>query len=464
MTQILSDDLNVLRAAVSGPVIAPDDRGYDDARKLWNADIDRRPAAIVRCASPTDVSATIGYATRNGLELAVRGGAHSFAGLSSVDGGVVIDLSLLNEVSVNPAARRARVGGGALLGDVDRATQAHGLAVPMGMVGHTGVGGLSLGGGIGWLAGKAGLSIDNLVSAEIVTADGRIRRIDEQHEPDLFWAIRGGGGNFGVVTEFEFRLHEVGPMIQFGFQFWGLDQGAAVLRLADRVVSTLSDDITLLVASLNAPPAPFVPQQHQLQPGYALIFVGLGAAEEHANVLAGIRAELPPLFEFATPMPFVALQEMLDEGNRWGLHDYEKGTYLEKLTDESIAVITEFVPRKTSPLTVVLFQRLDGAYSRVGENETAYSGERSDRFAVFIIAECPAPEMLPQERAWVRDFWTALSAHAGIGAYINSVSDAEADRVRASYGTAKYERLARIKRAYDPDNVFHRNANIQPAP
>jgi len=287
----------------------------------------------------------------------------------------MIDLSPLNGVSVDPEAKRARVGGGAQLGQLDAAAQEYGLATPAGMISHTGVGGLTLGGGMGWLTRKYGLSIDNLVSVEIVTADGQIRRASDDENPDLFWAVRGGGGNFGVVTEFEFRLHEVNPMIDFGLAFWGLDQGVDVLRMAREVIARLPDDVNVVVGAVNAPPAPFVPEQYHFMPGYALIVNGFGSAEDHARVMDEIRSALPPLFEFASPMPYVALQQMLDEANAWGFQAYDKGFYLDDFTDEDAGV---------------------------------------------------------------------------------------EDRVRASYG-AKYERLAAIKAKYDPENLFHRNANIKPA-
>jgi hypothetical protein len=448
---------------VGGPVLGPEDAGYDDARKVWNAAIDRRPAVIARCQSAKDVSNALAFARENGLEVAVRGGAHHPGGSSVVDDGLMIDLSLLNQVTVDPAAKRARVGGGALLADLDAATQEHGLAVPAGMISHTGVAGLTLGGGMGWLSRKAGLSIDNLVSAQVVTADGQIRRAAEDENPELFWGLRGGGGNFGVVTEFEFRLHEVGPMVQFGMLFWDLAQGPEMFRLAREVIAKLPREVNILIAGLNAPPAPFVPEQHHFQPGYSLVVTGFGSAEEHEQVMAEICTALPPLFEFATPMPYTALQQLLDEANAWGFHCYDKGTYLDDLTDEAIQVITEQLPLKQSPLSVALFYRLDEAYSEVAEDATAFSGGRTPRYALFIVAVCPTPELLTADRAWVRSFWEAIVPHGqGIGSYVNAMSDTDDDRVRVSYG-AKYDRLAAIKAQYDPGNVFHRNANIKPA-
>jgi FAD/FMN-containing dehydrogenase len=463
MTQLADSGIGDLRTTIGGPVLGPDDPGYDEARQLWNAAIDRRPAVIARCQSAEDVSSALAFARENGLEVAVRGGAHSPAGTSVVDDGLMIDLSLLNQVTVDPAAKRARVGGGALLADLDAATQEHGLAVPAGMISHTGVAGLTLGGGMGWLSRKAGLSIDNLVSAQVVTADGQILRAAEDENPELFWALRGGGGNFGVVTEFEFRLHEVGPTVGFGMLFWDLARGPEMFRLAREVIAKLPRELNILIAGLNAPPAPFVPEQHHFQPGYALVVTGFGSAEEHAQVMAEIRTALPPLFEFTTPMPYTALQQLLDESNAWGFHCYDKGTYLDDLSDEAIQVITDQLPLKQSPLSVALFYRLDEAYSEVAEDATAFSGGRSPRYALFIVAVCPTPELLAADRTWVRSFWEAIVPYGrGIGSYVNAMSDSDDDRVRASYG-AKYDRLAAIKAQYDPRNVFHRNANIKPA-
>ena len=453
-----------LRSSMTGVVIDRDDPEYDEARKLWNASIDGHPAVIARCASPTDVATAILFARQHEFEIAVRGGAHSMPGVSTVDGGLVIDLSALNHVSVDPVAKRARVGGGALLGDLDAATQEHGLAVPAGLVSHTGVGGLTVGGGMGWLTRLAGLTIDNLLAAEVVTADGRILRAADDENDDLFWAIRGGGGNYGVVTEFEFRLHDVGPICHLGLLFWSLDDGADMLRMARETIPGLPPTINVIIAGLNAPPEPFVPEQYRHQPGYALMVVGFGTAEEHAATLQSLRDRLPPLWELVDSLPYVALQQMLDEANAWGFYCYDKGSYVADLSDEAIAVVTEQLPAKNSPLSVLLFYRLDEAYSEVPEDATAFSGGRSPRYAVFIIGVCPVPELFEPERAWVRSFWEALRPHSiDIGSYVNAMTDVDEDRLRASYGPEKYDRLAAIKRIYDPDNVFHRNANISPA-
>jgi FAD/FMN-containing dehydrogenase len=464
MAQVTSPHVQALRTAITGQLFVPDDPGYDQARIVWNGAVDRRPAVIVRCANAADVSAAVGFARQQNLEIAVRGGAHSTAGSSVVDDGLQIDLSGMQTVTVDPAARRAFVAGGATLADLDAAAQAHGLAVPAGVVSHTGVGGLTLGGGMGWLTRKAGLAIDNLVSAEVVTADGRIRQASERDHPDLFWGIRGGGGNFGVVTSFEFELHPVGPLVQFGLFFWSLESTAEVLRLAEDLISTLPPDLNIIIGGINAPPAPFVPEQHHFRPGCALLITGFGSPEEHETVVAQVRKQLPPLFDMVTPIPYVQLQKLLDEANAFGLCAYDKALYLAELSEDVIAVVAEHLPRKTSPLSPVLFYRLDGAYSQVGEDHTAFGGGRSPRYVIFIVGLTDSPDSLEAERQWVRSFWDALQPHAmGIGSYVNGESEYADDRVLSSYGPAKYERLARIKATYDPDNVFHLNANIRPA-
>ena len=465
MTQMVSGRIGKLRETMTGPVIRPGDPEYDDRRRVWNADIDRYPAVIARCTSAADVATAIGFAREHQLEIAVRGGAHDSAGVATCDGGLMVDLSLLNDIRVDPRARRAHAGGGALLSDLDAATQVHGLAVPAGLISHTGVGGLTLGGGMGWLTRKFGLSIDNLVSAEVVTADGRVRRASADENPALFWAIRGGGGNFGVVTSFEFQLHEVNPTVQFGLFFWSLDQGREALRLAREIVAALPPEVNAVVGAVNAPPAPFIPEQHHFQPGYVLLLTGFGSAPEHADLTARIRQGLPPLFDIVTPLPYVALQQLLDEANAWGVYSYDKGAYVENLSDEVIDLVAERVPAKSSPMSALLFYRLDGAYSTVGDADTAFGGGRTPRYSAFILGVAADAGALAAERRWVRGFWDALRPYAisdGDG-YINGTADHADDRVRASYGAAKYQRLARIKAEYDPDNIFHGNANIRPA-
>ncbi|MFL6238375.1 MAG: FAD-binding oxidoreductase [Actinomycetes bacterium] len=465
MTQIVGDRIEGLRALMTGQVVTPGDSDYDEVRRVWNADIDTRPAVVAMCESAADVAAAVNFGAEQGLEIAVRGGAHSVTGASVVEAGLMINLAKLNYVTVDPTARRARVGGGALLGDLIAAAQAHGLATPVGAVGHTGVGGLTLGGGMGWLTRKHGLSIDNVVSAEVVTADGKTLRAAADENPDLYWAVRGGGGNFGVVTEFEFALHPVGPMIHFGFLFWELDQGSACLRVMRDVAGSLPPEVNVVIAGLNAPPAPFVPAEHQFKPGYAMLIAGFGSEQEFERVTGELRAGLPPLFEFTGPMPYMVLQTMLDEANAWGQHYHEKGDYLAELSDEAIDVIADQMPRKESPMSVLLMYRLDQAYSAVPEDATAFSGGRSPRYGFFIVGISPSPDLIESERSWARWFYDALIQHKNLDTtYVNALSDdVSEDRVRAAYGATKYERLAQIKATYDPTNLFRRNANIKPA-
>ena len=462
MAETIDSDPSTLRVAMRGTLLERGDPKYDEARKVWNAAIDAHPVLIARPVSAEDVAKAVTYAVQHGLEIAVRGGAHGMSGKATVDGGMMIDLSTMNRVVIDAPSRRARVGGGALLKDVVTAAQEYALAMPVGLIGHTGVGGLTLAGGMGWLSRKHGLALDNMVSAEVVTAGGQILRVNDTEHPDLFWAIRGGGGNFGVVTEFDFALHPVGPIVHLGMLFWGLDQGREVMRLTQEVGAALPAEINVVLAALNAPPAPFVPAEYQMQPGYALMIVGFGSPEEHAGVVATVRERLAPLWEFVTPMPYAALQQMLDEANAWGFYGYEKGFQVAELTDDVIGLVTERVPKKHSPLSVLLFYRVDGAYSAVAEDDTAYAGERRPGWYVFPIALCPAPDLLPGEREWVRDINAALDPHMLKRTYVATI-DEDASNMRAVYGAAKYDRLARIKREYDPENVFHRNANIEPA-
>ncbi|MBO0827425.1 MAG: FAD-binding oxidoreductase [Streptosporangiales bacterium] len=462
MTQTADRSTDSLRIRMMGTVLTGDDAGYDDARSVFNGAVDRRPAIIARCANSTDVAHALRFAREHGLEVSVRGGAHNFAGIAVAVDGMMIDLSPMRRVTVDPDARVAVVGGGATLADLDAATQEHGLAVTGGTVSHTGVGGLTLGGGFGWLTPMLGLTSDNLVAADLVTADSRQLRVTADEHPELFWAIRGGGGNFGVVTSFEFRLHPVGPLVDFGLLFWEDDRLAEALRLLRDIVATLPRTTGALIAPMNAPPAVFIPEAHHLTPGVAFLLAGFAGRAEHAKLLEPVRAALPPLFEFVTPMPYTALQQALDESAPWGINVYEKALWLDELSDGAIDVVRTHLPKRTSPMSFVPTFALYGAYGDLGD-ETAFGATRKERFAFNVAAITPDPRVLAAERAWARAFWQDMLPHAaGTGNYVNFLAEADDARVRSSFGP-KYARLARVKAAYDPDNVFHLNPNIKPA-
>ena len=466
MTHLTEDAIATFVAGFGGKALTPGHADYDRLRAIWNGAIDRRPAVIACCTTAPQVADAIRFARASGLEIAVRGGGHSYAGHCVRDGAMMLHLGDMNGVVVDPMARRATCGGGATWADVDAAAQQHALATPGGFISHTGIAGLTLGGGIGWLSKMAGLSCDNLVGAEMVTADSRIVRAAKDENPELFWALRGGGGNFGVVTSFEFALHPVGPLINLGLFFFGLESGAQALRFSRDFVETLPAEATAFLGiGLSAPPAPFVPEQFHLRPGHALLIVGFGSASDHAAIVAPIRQAVTPLFELVTPMPFVALQQMFNDSVLWGTLGYEKALYLDELSDAAIAVIGEHVPKKSSPLSFCPTFSMSGAYRTADDAATAFGGSRSARYVFNIEGAAPNREMYEADRTWVRNFWDAMLPHAtGSGGYVNFMVEADQDRVRASYGAGKYQRLARLKAEWDPQNVFHLNANIEPAP
>lgn len=451
-----------LRTTLRGSLVEPTDPTYEQARSLWNGAIDRRPAYIARCACVDDVVAALGFARASGLEIAVRGGGHSASGASSVDDGLVIDLSLMRTVRVDPDARRAWCAGGATMADLDAATQRHGLAVTGGSVSHTGVGGLALGGGYGWLTRAAGLLIDNIVSAQVVLADGSTVRADEQEHPDLWWALRGGGGNFGVVTEFEFALHTVGPQVQVAQLFWGLDDSTSALRHLRDMCDELPRDAGALIAATAAPPAPFVPTEHHFAPGITLLLAGFGSLDEHQARVAGLAERQPPLFQWVRPMPYTELQQTIDAAGPWGMQAYSKGLYLNELSDAAIDVIAAHLPAKQSPMSIIPIFPLGGAYADVPDDATALAGSRSARYNISIDAIASDADLMAIDRAWVRLLRTALQPYASdAGGYVNFMAEYDDACTRAAYGP-KYERLARIKAGYDPGNVFRNNANIKP--
>ncbi|MET8759958.1 FAD-binding oxidoreductase [Lentzea sp. NPDC004782] len=462
MTSLDVQSIGSLRAALTGPAVAPGDDGYDDARRIWNGQIDRHPAVIARCASADDVAASLAFARKRGLDVCVRGGGHNLSGAAVQDGALMIDLSGLRAIEVDPESRTARVSGGATWAELDEAAQAHGLATPGGTVSDTGIGGLTLGGGFGWLTSRHGLSIDNLLSVQIVLASGQVLKVSENDHSDLFWAIRGGGGNFGVVTEFQFRLHPVGPQVRLGMFFWSREHGTEALRFARDTLAGLPDGMGAMMVGYSAPPAPFVPTEYHLRTGYALAIVDFDDGKLD-GVVAKIHDGPPTQFEMVSPIPYVELQKMLDFVIPPHSLSYEKSVYVKEITNEVIEVITRYLPKKSSPMSLMPITPMNGAYSTVPDDATAFGGTRQPGFIIGITAGAPKQELFEADRAWVRTFWEALVPHSSnYGGYVNFMSEFENDRVRASYGPTKYERLTRIKAVYDPENVFHHNANIKP--
>jgi len=459
------DATTQLPDSLAGVTLRPDDPGFADARAaaVWNGDITRQPALIVAPTSSAQVADALAFARAHGVDLTVRGGGHSFAGNAVADGAVMIDLSRLDDVRVDPQARRAYVGGGATWAKVDAATAEHGLAVVGGTISHTGVGGLTLSGGMGWLTNAQGLSCDNLLAATLVTADGRTVTASESENPQLFWALRGAGTNFGVVTEFVFRLHEVNPMANLGLFFWRPEDAREPLRFARDHVFELPAGMGVLLAGLSAPPAPFVPPEYHGLTGIAVLVASWGSAEEHAAAVQPFR-DRGPLFELVTPIPYVALQQVLDESAPWGARAYEKALNLMELSDGAIDVVLEWLPRRASPMSFMPVFPLSGAFHEVDDEATAFGGSRATRWVFNVAALAPDADTLALDRTWARDFTDALRPYASDeGTYLNFLSDADDDRVRSSYGEAKYRRLAALKAEWDPENVFHHNPNITPA-
>jgi len=449
----------------SGVVFRPSDDGFDPARAaaIWNGDIDRQPALLVQPATADEVAAVLRFARDNDAAVTVRGGGHGFSGKLVADGAIMIDLSRMNSVRVDAAARQAHVGGGASWALVDAATAEHGLAVVGGTVSHTGVAGLTLSGGMGWLTRSQGLSCDNLLAATLVTADGRTVTASAGEHPELFWGLRGAGANFGVVTELVFALHEVNPMANLGMFFWSAPNGATPLRFARDYVRELPDGMSALVVGMSAPPAPFVPEEWQGATGFSVVVVSWGDPSDHAIAIKPLQ-DLNPQFELVTPIPYVALQQMLDDTAPWGVRGYDKGIYLDELTDEVIDILVDIFPRKKAPLSFMPMFPLGGAFCDVAEDATAFGGGRHNQWSLAIAALAFDDESFAADKAWARTLWTALRAHAsGDGTYVNFSSDRDEARLRASYGEKKYQRLADLKQQWDPDNVFCNNANIPPS-
>jgi FAD/FMN-containing dehydrogenase len=448
-----------------GDVIAPDHDGYDDARAVWNGAVDRHPRLVARCSGTADVAAAVRFARERDLEVAVRGGGHNVAGTAVCDDGIVIDLSAMRAVTVDPAARTARVQGGALWGDVDHETQAYGLATTGGIVGHTGVGGLSLGGGIGWLMRKHGLTVDNLTEAEVVTADGDIIRASASEHPDLFWALRGGGGNFGVVTSFRFTLHPLGPTVIAGPVFWAAGDTTDVLRFYREFVTDAPDELGNVVRLGTIPPLPGVGEHLHFRPAVAVASCYAGPLEDGERAVRALREFGTPLVDLVEPTRYVDHQSGLDDTVPHGWHYYWKATNLTRLCDEVIDVVAEHAYRAKSPRSYASLFHLGGAVARAPRHATAYPGRDVEHNIVIDAAWLPDQDdtVGAAETVWAREFLAALEPHRA-GVYVNFLdADDDPSRVLEAYGDRTYRRLAAVKATYDPENVFHNNKNIQPA-
>ena len=450
-----------LRDVVRGQVVEPSDPGYDEARSIYNAMHDRRPRAVVRCADEADVIAALAVARANELALAVRGGGHSVAGFGTCDDGLVIDLSPMRWVRVDPDKRTARAGGGALWGDLDHATQPYGLATTGGIISTTGVCGLALGGGIGYLARKHGLSCDNILSADVITADGRRVTASHHQNADLFWALRGGGGNFGVVTSLELQLHPVGTVLG-GPMFFELHAAGEVMRRFAELIVDAPEELGAFFAFQIAPPLPFIPERRHGETLCVIVSCWSGDLAEGEKVIGAMRDLGPVVAENVRPLPYRALNSAFDGLLPKGLQHYWKADFVRTLTDAAIAAHVEHGSRMPCVESTMHLYPLGGAVRRVGRAETAFS-HRDVGFAAIIAGMWPDPADNEANTAWVREYYAAIHPHSGVdGGYVNFMAGDDADRVKDNYG-ANYERLARVKAQWDPANVFRMNQNIRPA-
>jgi len=448
-----------LQRGFAGRLLAPQDPDYDDARTVYNAMIDRRPALIAQCADAQDVARTIGFARAHELPLAVRGGGHNGAGLGMCDDGVVADLSLLQAIEVNPDTRTVRVGGGCTWGQVDQATHAHGLATPSGFISTTGVGGLTLGGGIGYLTRRYGLTIDNLLEADLVLADGTHARASAEENPDLFWAIRGGGGNFGVATSFQFALHPVSTVLA-GPTFWPLEQAGQVMRAYREFLPGAPRELNGFLALLTVPPAPPFPEELHFRRVCGIVWCYIGETEKKLDVLAPMLEVAEPLMHAVGPMPYPGFQSMFDALYPPGLQWYWRADFVRELPDEAIDRHAEFGARLPTVHSTMHLYPIDGAAHDVGPAETAFS-YRDANWAQVIVGVDPDPANASAIRQWTVDYWQATHPYSAGGGYINFLMNEGQDRVRASYRD-NYQRLTDLKTTYDPENVFHVNQNIAP--
>jgi FAD/FMN-containing dehydrogenase len=461
MTLVQSQKVEQLKAGFQGKVLVPGDAAYDGARAIWNGMIDKRPAVIARCATTADVVRAVRFAKDNALVLAIRGGGHNIAGSALCDGGVVIDLSPMKAAKVDVAKRRVTVEGGATLADLDAAAQAHGLAVPLGINSTTGVAGLTLGGGFGWLSRKFGMTVDNLESAEVVTAAGEVVRASATEHPDLFWALRGGGGNFGVVTRFEFRLHPVGPDVLSGLIVYSIADAKAVLQQYRKFMASAPDELSVWVVLRKAPPLPFLPASVHGQGVVILALVYTGDPKAGEALIAPLRKFGTPVGEHVGVQPYAAWQQAFDPLLTPGARNYWKSHNFTELADGLLDTAIDYAGRLPSPECEIFFGAIGGATTRTAPDATAYA-HRDARYVMNVHGRWREPADDARGIAWARDYFKASAPFASGGVYVNFLTEEEGDRVRAAYGPS-FDRLAKIKRTYDPDNLFRTNWNIKPS-
>jgi FAD/FMN-containing dehydrogenase len=442
--------VDAFRDGFHGQVFLPDDAGYDAARRIWNASIDKRPGLVARCAGVADVVAAVRFARTNDLLAAVRSGGHNVAGRALCDDGIVIDLSAMKGIFVDPHSRTARVQAGATLGDIDRETHLHGLAVPAGVVSRTGIAGLTLGGGVGWLVRKYGLTCDNLLACEVVSADGEVVIADAERNADLFWGLRGGGGNFGIVTSFLFRAHPVSTVLG-GVILYPRDQAAALLRHYRTFIASAPEELTAYAGLLSTPEG---------TPAAGVIVCYCGDVAEGQRVLQPLRAFGQPMVDAVQPMPFPAMQKLLDDAFPDGTFNYWKSTFLEELSDAAIGVLVEHANRASSPLSAVVLEFYGGAATRIGQGETAFAQRRAE-YNAGIMAQWTDPAESDRHTAWARETWDALQPFSS-GAYLGNFASDEAPQAVRQAFAGNLARLAELKQRYDPTNFFSLNQNVTP--
>ena len=455
----MSQSIEQLKGAIRGEVIEPSHASYDSARKVYNGMIDKRPRVIVKCVDVADVKAAVAFGVENQMLTAIRGGGHNGAGLGTCDDGLVIDLSRMKGIRVEPAKKTVRVEGGCVWGDVDHATHAFGMATPCGFISSTGVAGLTLGGGIGYLTRRYGLTIDNLLGVDMVLADGRFVTATAEENSDLFWAVRGGGGNFGVVTSFEFRLQPV-DIVQFGPTFWDLSEAATVLRAYRDFIKVAPEDVSGFFAFLVIPPSPMFPEHLHMKKVCGIIWCCTGSAEETEKALKPMVSVGKPLLHHVGPTPFPAVQSLFDPLFVPGLQWYWRADYFTDLSDEAIARHAEQGSKVPTMLSTMHLYPVNGAAQRVGKNDTAYSF-REALFAEVIVGVDPDPANAEKISSWCKNYWDALHPFSAGGGYVNFMMEEGQDRVKATYRD-NYQRLVKIKSKYDPQNFFRVNQNIRP--